>query len=404
MTDTAQQRAFEGLSSHARFADLVALARDVAVRAADAHAVVWQPLASTLAGGGGGGDGGGGGGETAALEEADAATDFGNVRAVLEHGPKTADEQALLSALWAHAVAETRAHAASTGAEDALAERVVWLAAHSPFDATLLLDRALGDTADSFWQALAARLLALDAGDVPSTGRAEALAAAVALRSSSSAAAAREAARLATRVKDPAVADVLRREAEAPPAPELHGELAPAPRSAVATVLLALTGILFVSASIRALLRVALAYRRPADVTLTATSVRVRWQTRILGRTIRDHDVLLARQGLARAAREVQYPRAAFYAGLVALALGSLVGVRTFVDGVRAASPSLLFYGLLIVAVGAGLDFLLAAFGGGPGGKCSVVFVSRDGTALAVRDVDSADADRALGQLTRTAK
>ncbi len=403
MTEATEARAFEAVSRHARFADLVAMTRSIAVRAAAARALEWKPLGESLPAATPG---------APSLREEDAATDFGNAWSALERGPRTADEHALLRALWAHAIAETRT--ASPEEEDALVAQVVWLAAFTPFDATLLLDRALGDgdAAPPFWHGLAERLRRIDAGEIAGAGRPEAIAAAVGLRSSSSPAAARELARLAPHLIDPAVAQLLSpAHALAPsappgadPSPELHGELVAPPRSLALTILLAVTGVLFVSAVVRLVARVALAYRRPADVTLTATSVRVRWKTLVLGRTIRDHDVLLARQGLARAVREVRYPRVAFYAGLLSMALGSLLGVRTFVDGMRSASPSLLFYGLSIVAVGVALDFLLAAVGSGLEGKCRVIFVERDGTALSVRNVDAVLADRALGQLTNTAK
>ncbi len=385
MPEATDARAFEAVRQHARFADLVALTRGVALRAATARKLVWQPLAETAPAS-----------ERGSLQEEDAKTDFGNAWTALERGPSTSDERALLRALWAHALAESKP--ASTDEEDELAARVVWLAAFTPFDATELLDRALGDAADAFWHVVGERLRRLDAGELSSPGRAEALAAAVALRASRSSAAAKEVARLAPRVSDPALAMLL---AVAETPSELHGELVPPPRRLALTLLLGVTGVLFASAVIRILARLALAYRRPADVTLTDASIRIRWRTVILGRTIREHDVVLARQGLARAVREVRYARAAFYAGLLSLALGSVVGVHTFVDGVRAASPSLLFYGLGVVAAGVALDFLLASLWRSAPGRCRVVFVTRDGRSLAVAGVDTGAADRALAQLSQ---
>jgi hypothetical protein len=392
MTEATEARAFEAVSKHARFADLVALARGVALRAEKKRALTWSPLAESAPEA-----------ERSGLKGEDAATDFGNAWTALERGPKSQDERALLRALWAHVVSETQATSAEE--EDELATRVIWLAAFTPFDATLLLDRALGEKADDFWPALGERLRRLDTGDVEAVGRSEAIAAAIALRASSSPVAAKERARLATSVTDPAVKSLLEnRDDDGESTTLLHGELDVSPRHPALTVLLAVTGILFVLAVLRLSARLALAYRRPAEVTLTASSVRVHWRSIILGRVVRERDVLLARAGLARAAREVRYARAAFYAGLLSLAVGSLIGVRTFVDGVRAASPSLLFYGLLIVALGVGLDFVLGSLRSGPKGKCRVAFVNRDGTSLSIRDVDAGDADRALAQLSHAAK
>jgi hypothetical protein len=389
MSEPIEARAFEAVARHPRFADLVTVTRNVAVAAAKARVLEWKPLAGTelLP-------------ETrgAPLRQEDTSTDFGNAWTVLERGPKTREEEALVRALWAHAVAE--AETPSTDAVDTLAGRVVWLAAFTPFDATLLLDRALGDSADAFWQAVAVHLERLDKGDLEAMGRGEARAAAGALSASSSATAAAERSRLLPRVTDPSIRALLGPTAE-PRAADTHlaGEMAPAPRAPALTVLLALTGILLVVGLGRLIARLALAYRRPADVSVTSAGVRVRWRTSLLGRRIKDHDVLFAKQGLARATREVRYPRAAFYAGLFSLAVGSLFGVRTFMDGVRAASPSLLFWGLLVIATGVGLDFLLSLVAAGGKGRCRVVFVGRDGTALAVRDVDATGADKALARL-----
>src|SRR4029079_16988903 len=113
---------------------------------------------------------------------------------------------------------------------------------------------------------------------------------------------------------------------------------------------LALTGILFAIHAARLFARVALAYRVPAEVSLSESGVRVKTRTELLGRALREREHVILRSGLVRVVRDVRFPRAAFYSGLFALALGSYIGVRAFADGVRAASPSLLLVGLLIVA------------------------------------------------------
>src|SRR5262249_50733123 len=139
----------------------------------------------------------------------------------------------------------------------------------------------------------------------------------------------------------------------------LEGEMLPTPRGPVATTLLAVSGLLFAIHAVRILARLALAYRRPAEVSLSESGVRVKTRTELLGRTLREREHVILRTGLVRVVREVRFPRAAFYAGLLALAVGSYIGVRAFVDGVRAASPSLLVVGLVIVAIGIGADFVL---------------------------------------------
>jgi len=180
------------------------------------------------------------------------------------------------------------------------------------------------------------------------------------------------------------------------------GELAPAPRGPVATGLLAFTGILFVAHAARLVGRWVLAYRRPAEITLSEDGgVRVHWKTQLLGRTLRDRAVVVPRTGLARATRDVRYPSIALYAGLLALAVGSWVGVAAFVDGVRAASPSLLAWGLAIVALGLGIDFALSSLAPGARGRCRLLVVPRDGSRLCIGDVDTARADAVLARLSK---
>jgi hypothetical protein len=127
----------------------------------------------------------------------------------------------------------------------------------------------------------------------------------------------------------------------------------------------------------------------------------MRFRVELLGRTLRDRDVVVPRAALARATREVRYPRLALYLGLLSLALGSYLGLAAFADGVRAASPSLLLWGIAIIGVGLGLDFVLYSLAPGMRGRCRLVVVPRDGRALCVAGVDTARADAFLARLSR---
>jgi hypothetical protein len=180
------------------------------------------------------------------------------------------------------------------------------------------------------------------------------------------------------------------------------GELTAAPRGPLATGVLAFTGILFAAHAARLVGRWVLAYRRPAEITLSEDGgVRVHWRTQLLGRTLRDRSVVVPRTGLARATRDVRYPSIALYAGLLALAVGSWVGVAAFVDGVRAASPSLLAWGLAIVALGLAIDFALSSLAPSARGRCRLLVVPRDGSRLCIGDVDTARADAVLARLSK---
>jgi len=388
MEADADARAYQALSQHPRLADLAAVTRASMTAATETRRPDRQPervaeIATELR-----------------LSREEASTPFGNAMDVLQRGPEDDAERALACALAAHVVALHPPKEPET--DGRLASDLLWLATHTPFDATGLLDRALGDRATGLWDALAEHVRRIDQGKSPGLGRGEALVAAVAMLSSSTKGAVRHAATLAAEVRDRKLARVLGAGVVAEPVEPVTGEMAPAPRSPVATTLLAVTGILFVVQAARLLGRLTLAYRKPAELTLSDDGgLRVRWRTELLGRTLRDRDVVVPRAALMRATREVRYPRLALYAGLLALAVGSYVGVSAFVDGVRAASPSLLASGLVVVALGLALDFALSSVAPGARGRCRLLLVPRAGAKLCVAGVDPRLADAILARLSR---
>ncbi len=384
----ADARAYEALSHHARLADLTSLARASMTSAAEARRLDRQPERAAQAA------------AELGLTREEAATPFGNALDVLARGPEDDAERALACALAAHVVAAEPAR--DRDAQDRFATDLLWLAAHTPFDATGLLDLALGERAADLWDAVADRIRRVDQGKLPALGRGEALVAAVALCSSRAQGAQRQASALAGEVRDRKLARVLAGGAAPEPVEPVTGEMSPAPRNPAATALLAVTGILFVVHAVRLVGRLALAYRKPAELTMSDDGgVRVHWRVELLGRTLRDRDVVVPRSALVRAAREVRYPRIALYAGLLALAVGSYVGVAAFVDGVRAASPSLLATGLAVIALGLALDFALSSISPGVRGRCRLLLVPRDGRQLCVGGVDSRRADAVLARLAK---
>ncbi len=390
MEADADARAYDALSKHPRLGVLAALTRSLMKTAAESRTAA--PPAGRV-------------GDLATdlgVTHDEATTPFGNALDVLSRGPEDDAERALACALAAHAVANDPPKGQDD--EDRLGADLLWLATHTPLDATGLLDRALGDAATSLWDAVADRIRRADqaAGPARGLGRAESFVGAAALAASTSKGALRQAATQAGEVRDRKLAHVLAARVEGERAAPVPGELYTAPRGPIATALLAVTGLLVVLAAGRAVGRLALGYRRPAAVSLTDEGgVRVKTHTELLGRTLRDRDVLVPRAALLRATRDVRYPSLAMYAGLLALAVGSYLGVATFVDGVRAASPSLLATGLAVVALGLGLDFVLTSVAPGQRGRCRVLFVSRDGTRLCVGDVDAGRADVLLARLAR---
>ncbi|HSO38781.1 MAG TPA: hypothetical protein VLT33_39900 [Labilithrix sp.] len=373
--------AYEAVSRSARLPDLVAVTQKIVTEAAAARRSGWNHVEKV-----------GVAADEAKLSRADAETPFGNALKVLGSGPEGEAERALAAALWAHAIAEDR-----RDDEERLAGDVLWLATHTAFDATPLLDRALGEEADDLWVSIGARVRRVDEGRGTSLGRGEAIIGCAALASSDSTKARQVARDLAPKLKDPTLARLLAGASVAPAREvRLEGEAMSAPRGPIVTTLLALTGLLFVIHAVRIVARLALAYRRPAEVSLSEAGIRMKTRTELLGRTLREREHVIVRSGLVRVVREVRYPRAAFYAGLLALALGSYVGVRALADGVRAASPSLLLTGLVIVILGIAVDFVLGSIIPGNRGRVRISFIPRTGAVLCLADVDAARADDAL--------
>jgi hypothetical protein len=391
MEADADARAYDALSKHPRLAALATLTRSLMktateTRSGEAPAGRVADLATELG-----------------VTHDEAATPFGNALDVLSRGPEDDAERALACALAAQAIANEPPKGRDE--EDRLSGDLLWLAIHTPLDATGLLDRALGEAATSLWDAVADRIRRADQDPAKAgVGRGERLVGAVALAGSTSKGALRQAATLAGEVRDRKLARVLARRGEDGEAVEpVPGELASAPRGPLGTGLLAVTGLLVLVPAVRLVARLALGYRRPAVISIADEGgVRVKSRTELLGRTLRDRDVLVPRAALQRATRDVRYPSLAMYAGLLALAVGSYLGVAAFVDGVRAASPSLLATGLAIVALGLGLDFVLSSLAPGVRGRCRVLFVSRDGVRLCVGGVEAKRADALLARLARS--
>jgi hypothetical protein len=163
---------------------------------------------------------------------------------------------------------------------------------------------------------------------------------------------------------------------------------------------MALTGILLVLRGGRLLAAVVLKYRQPAEVRVTEDSIRVSARTEILGKVLRERTFLIPKAGLLRAVREIRYPHVGMYAGLIALALGSYLGVSLIVDGLRAASLSMVGMGALLALLGLGIDFASASLFPGGSGRCRVILVPRRGSVLCIGSVDPKLADRLLGRIT----
>lgn len=325
------------------------------------------------------------------LERDGCGTPFGNAADVLFRGPEDDAERKLAGALAAHVASLSDP---SDDAATRLAEELVWLAAHTPFDGLAWLDELHPKKRP--WRAVA------EAANGNVLDRAERLVACAALARAESDVA-KKALTALHDDGDPLVAAIVRaasgRKPSSGSSETLEGRVGPSPRRAWLTVLLGMTGILFVVLALRLIGRYVLGYKTPGEVSIGADAVTVRWRTILLGRTLRDREVVLPREGLAAVVREIRYPSLHLYAGLVALAIGSYLGMSMVVDGLRAWSTSLLGVGLLVVLAGIILDFALASIIPTTRGKCRLLLRPRRGPILAIEDVDPKKVDAALTHL-----
>lgn len=378
--------ALEQLSTHPRGDDLARLARDCLFDAADANAADLGALFAEKA-------------EARGVSHDDAQTQLGNVIDSADKLKTDAGAGVLFAALVARALKLEPVQ--GVDAEDKAATRLAWIAATTTADVLSAIDAALGDKADGLWGALADLVQRHDAR--AAGPRADAIVAAAALGSSPNKTASKRASELAASMRNPVLVRMLSGGGGEGPvqAPAMKGELARTPRGPLATFLLAACGWLLAANVGRVLGRLALKYSRPAEVILTPRGVMVRGRTELMGKVLREHETMIPLEALARATREVRFPRMGTYAGLTALALGSYLGVSWFIDGVRAGSFSLIAVGMLVILGGIGLDFALASLIPGKKGKCRVLFVPKRGRAVCVAEVDTKAADTTMAALAR---
>jgi hypothetical protein len=280
------------------------------------------------------------------------------------------------------------------------------------------------------WHALARWVEQIDRGELPSELRPGALAAVAALATSASPAAEQEREQLAASLADPGYRALLRA-ARPEPAPgqagdsatvpssapaaaepvageppdeaKLEGELVAAPMRLWALVLWAVTGLLLLRWLLRGLGRGVLRMRRPAELRVGSNGLTLSSRLEVLGRTLRARETHVPLDNVARAVREVRYPRLGTYVGLLSLALGSYLGVSWFIDGTRAASPSLLVLGVVVFGLGVLLDFAFAVLLPAGTGRTRLVIVPRKGAALALQTRNVAGAGAALRRLASRA-
>ncbi len=283
----------------------------------------------------------------------DAETPFGNLLQIVDVGPKGADEWQLVSALSAAGYAGLWQDSAL---HPELLGELLWLATHTGLDPWLYLDSLLdADGRSALWSLLGATL---NEGD---RHRGEQLIALFALLRGSSLEAQHVCQNALLEVTDPVALSVLSQYATG--AGPLVGEPFH-PRRPLELILLAATGLLLVSALIRLVARYALQRRCEGRWSFTPRGAELLETRTFLGQRVRESRRFIPLTELRSIRVETRYAGFGLYAGLFSLAVGSYLGVAWVSDSLRTpgGSPSLLSMGLLALAAGVGLDFLLTHF------------------------------------------
>jgi len=181
----------------------------------------------------------------------------------------------------------------------------------------------------------------------------------------------------------------------------ISGRVLGPPRGPFITALAAFSGWLLLRHLTSYVSRHVLAYRTQAQLCVSDRGIEIREQTSMLGRRLRDRSRLITLQTVRSLSREVRYARAGTYVGLASLAIGSFVGMRLFVDGVRApgfSGPTMLL-GLLVALAGLGLDFAFANWLDSSRAQCRLSIETVRGRGLYLTCDEPAKVDRVLTDL-----
>jgi hypothetical protein len=333
----------------------------------------------------------------------DWSTPWGNAWEILQYGAKSAEQVALVRTLLA--IGLRQQFPSTPEQEQAAAAMLLWLAAHTSCRAFEPLELVLGDGSRALWHAVGNVLEDATRGGAD-FGRTERLIAAVSLREAK-APSARDVARdVSARLDDPLLMSVLATSEATGPLQALVGELSPAPKNPWVTAVLALTFVLAIAHTSRLVARYVFAYKRPAKLVLSPRGLELTSHVELLGRTLRERATLVPLSNLASVTREVRFARLGMYAGLVALVIGSYVGMGLFIDGVRVPGGSATLLGLaaVFIVLGLAIDFALSSLSDSVKGKCRILVVPRKGRAVCVGALRPAEADAVLASIAEQAR
>jgi hypothetical protein len=337
-----------------------------------------------------------------------ARANAGNLRSILERGPETDSERALVAAfaiVGLDARFETASEEDRRTLVDRFARQVDWLEAATPYVVWSLIDRAASaPLASAFWSEVAQSIVD-DAGE---RGRVAAIRGRNAARIAALAQSTSDGAKRALDEVGKSRLDAVTRGLVT----AIAGESAKAPidRARVAgtmrtprsrgflRVLVLVTGWAFVTWAVRGVGRLA-GVRREAELAIAGTELEVRERGFAFGRQVRERSDRVAIGSVLAAGREVRYPTMHLYAGAIAFAIGVLVGGTWIFEGARSGELVLLSIGASLLLGGALLDLALDVLVPATRGRVSIELQLLRGRTVRIDDIALADADRFLEAL-----
>jgi hypothetical protein len=334
----------------------------------------------------------------AGLSRDDASFPSGNLFEILERGPESDVDHALVAALavthWVDLPGARRAEVM-----DAWTDRALWLATHTRYPVFACVDRLLeSHAADAYWEKVGARLLLARAETPADAARAAAWCAA--LRASTSTESSRILARVGEEAADSAVRSMAAPQASGGAgAHSVKGRAGHAPPGGFRGVLRLISGWALLEWLVRALAFV-VTLRREVTVQLGGAGLEVLASTRLFGREVRSARATYPLRSVRAASREVRYPRAHLLVGAVALGASLLVGGLWVAEGVRTGETYLLMAGGALIVGGALLDLLLGVLPFGRRGRVALR-LHADSARVALVGAEEARVDAFLRELER---
>lgn len=336
-----------------------------------------------------------------------AATEGANLLTILERGPSSGREVALVSAFAAYGFGE-RCFAAVSEGRRALADQLVVamaqleLATHyrfTPFLGLLLPSEVRGVVEDALLEAI----LNDDSSD--SAARARNAARLTALTRAQADAAHAVLARIRDQVEDPTTrAVVLALLAEGHGLANRHKTLrvhgvtgAPARRMSSAIVRW-LSGIALLGAIVRVFGSL-IGLRREGEVELQGGLLRVRERTTFYGRVVRSSDACYTLDRISGATRRARFALLRSAVGMISLAAGVLLGGHLMFDGARGGAPLLLIGGACVALLGAALDLSFEILWPARTGRVELQIDLEGARSLRLSRVPLIDADQLLSAL-----